>query len=136
MTQQAPRERGPVGQGIAATTTIAAAALLLVSAILILLQGISAVVNDDLLVVAPDYIFKFNTTTWGWIHILLAILLGAVALGMMPGATWARVAAIFMASLSIVAMFLWLPYYPVWSLVVIALDIIVIWAVATWDRSS
>ena len=66
----------------------------------------------------------------------MAALLGAVALGMMTGATWARVTAIFMASLSIVAMFLWLPYYPVWSLVVIALDIIVIWAVATWDRSS
>jgi hypothetical protein len=46
------------------------------------------------------------------------------------------VAAIVMASISIVVMFLWLPYYPVWSLVVIALDVIVIWAVATWDTAG
>ena len=108
----------------------------MVGAILTLLQGISAVANDELLVVGPEYIFKFNTATWGWIHILLAVLLGAVAIGMMMGATWARVTAIFLASLSIVTMFLWLPYYPVCSIVVIALDIVVIWAVATWDRSS
>ena len=108
----------------------------MVGAILTLLQGISAVANDELLVVGPEYIFKFNTATWGWIHILLAVLLGAVAIGMMMGATWARVTAIFLASLSIVTMFLWLPYYPVWSIVVIALDIVVIWAVATWERSS
>jgi hypothetical protein len=44
------------------------------------------------------------------------------------------VAAIVIASVSIVVMFLWLPYYPVWSLVVIALDVIVIWAVTTWDN--
>ncbi len=136
MTQQAPREHHPVGQGIAATTTIAAAALLLVSGILTLLQGISAVVNDELLVVGPEYIFKLNTTAWGWIHIILGVLLILVAIGMMTGAMWARMTAIFLASLSIVAMFLWLPYYPIWPLVVIALDIIVIWAVATWDRSS
>ena len=132
----APRDHHPVGHGIAATTTIAAAALLLVSGILTLLQGISAVVNDELLVVGPEYIFKLNTTAWGWVHIILGVLLILVAIGMMTGATWARMTAIFLASLSIVAMFLWLPYYPIWSLVVIALDIIVIWAVATWDRSS
>jgi hypothetical protein len=136
MNHQAPTEHRPVGQGLAATATVAAGALLIVGAILTLVQGISAVVNDELLVVGPEYIFKFNTATWGWIHIVLAVLLGAVAIGMMVGATWARVTAIFLASLSIVTMFLWLPYYPVWSIVVIALDIVVIWAVATWERSS
>ena len=111
MIQQAPREHHPVRQGIAATTAIAVAALLLVSGILTLLQGISAVVNDELLVVGPEYIFKLNTTAWGWIHIILGVLLILVAIGMMTGAMWARMTAIFLASLSIVAMFLWLPYY-------------------------
>ena len=63
---------------------------------------------------------------------MIGILLAAVAVGMMFGAAWARFAAIIRPSLSIVFMFLWLPYYPVWSLVVVALDILVIWAVATW----
>ena len=74
-----------------------------------MLQGISAVVNDELLV-GPEYVFRFDTATWGWIHILIAILLGAGAIGMMVRGD------------------------PVWSIVVIALDIVVIWAVATWER--
>jgi hypothetical protein len=103
--------------------------------VLTLLQGISALVNDQLLLVGPDYVYKFNMTGWGWVHIVVAILLGAVAVGVMFAATWARVAAIAMASVSIVVMFVWLPYYPLWSIIVIALDVIVILAVATWNMA-
>ena len=86
--------------------------------------------------IGPAYVYQVNTTFWGWVQIVVGVLVGLVAIGLFIGATWARIAAIIMASLSIIAMFLWLPYYPIWSLVVIALDIIVIWAVATWDRSE
>jgi hypothetical protein len=133
MTRDTPPKTRGVRNVVAGGTSIAAGALLLVTGVLTVLQGISAVVNDDLLVVTPDYAYKFNTTTWGWIHIVVGVLLAAIAIGLIRGADWARVAAIVMASVSIVVMFLWLPYYPVWSLVVIALDVIVIWAVATWD---
>lgn len=125
-------EPRPVRNAIAGTATIAAGALLLVSGLLSILQGISALVSDDLLVATARYVYMLNTTAWGWIHIVIGLLLAAVAVGMMLGAAWARFAAILLASLSIVVMFLWLPYYPIWSLVVIALDVIVIWAVATW----
>ncbi|HME48836.1 DUF7144 family membrane protein [Mycobacterium sp.] len=135
MTDNPPPEQHPVRQRVAAGASFGAGALLLTAALLTLVQGISAIVNDELLVIGPNYVYKFNTTTWGCIHIVIAILLGAVAIGLIMGTTWARVAAIVLASLSIVVNFLWLPYYPVWSIVVIALDIIVIWAVATWDTS-
>ena len=135
MTENPPHEKRPVRQVFAATASLAAGALLLVTALLELFQGISAILNDELLVVGPNYVYKFNTTGWGWIHIAVAILLGAVAVGLMLGMAWARVAAIIMASVSIVVMFLWLPYYPIWSIIVIALDVIVIWAVATWEPS-
>ncbi|HUO37331.1 MAG TPA: hypothetical protein VMU34_05570 [Mycobacterium sp.] len=135
MTENPP-ERRPVRQVIAAGASVAAGALLLTAAVLTLLEGISAIVNDELLVIRPaDYVYRYNTTTWGWIHIVVAILLGAVAIGLILGRTWARVAAIVLACVSIVVNFLWLPYYPVWSIVVIALDIVVIWAVATWDTA-
>jgi hypothetical protein len=120
MTENPPPEHRPVRQVVAAGASI---------------EGISAIVNDELLVIGPDYVYRFNTTTWGWIHIVVAILLGAVAIGLILGRTWAKVAAIVLACVSIVLNFLWLPYYPVWSIVVIALDVIVIWAVATWDTS-
>lgn len=133
MTRDTPPKTRGVRNFVAGGTSIAAGALLLVTGVLTVLQGISAVVNDDLLVVTPDYVYKFNTTTWGWVHIVVGVLLAAIAIGLIRGADWARVAAIVMASVSIVVMFLWLPYYPVWSLVVIALDVIVVWAVTTWD---
>ncbi|MFC3961444.1 DUF7144 family membrane protein [Nocardia jiangsuensis] len=122
----------PVRQGFAAATSIAASILLLAVAVLSVLQGISAVANDSLFVVGPDYVYSLDTTTWGWIHIVLGVLLGIAAVGLMTGATWARITAIGLAALSIVSNFLWLPYYPAWSLLVIALDVVVIWAVATW----
>ncbi len=116
---------------VAGSATFAAAALPLTCALLTLLLRISALSSDQLLVIGPDYIYKYNTTGWGWIHIVLATLFAVVAFGLLWGTTWARV--ILIAALSIVVIFLWLPYYPVWSIVVIALDVVVIWAVATWD---
>ena len=67
-------------------------------------------------------------------NIILGIIGIVVALGLFTGAVWARAAAIVIASLSIIANFLWMPYYPLWSILVIALDVVVVWAVATWDR--
>lgn len=133
MTENLPKEKPPARQRVAAGTSIAAGALLLTTALMTLFQGISALAHDRLLVVGPEYVYAFNTTAWGWVHVVVAILLGAVAIGLIAGSTWARVAAIVMASISILAMFLWLPYYPVWSVIVIALDVIVIWAVSTWE---
>jgi len=123
----------PPKQVAAGITTYAAAALLLVVAVVSVSQGVSALVHDKLIVVTPDYVYRFNTTAWGWIHIVLGVLLAAVAIGLFWSTTWARVGAIILACLSIVTMFLWLPHSPIWSIVVTALDIVVIWAVANWE---
>jgi len=127
----APTEH-PIREGFAAGTSLAVAALMLVIAILSILQGISAVANDALFVLGPEYVYKFDTTTWGWIHIFGGVLLTAAALGLFAGTTWARVVAIVIAALSIITNFAWLPYYPGWAILIIALDVVVIWAVATW----
>lgn len=131
-TYRTEPERSPVKRGVAAVTSIAAAVLLLAVGVLSILAGISAVSTDELFVTGPDYILQFSTTTWGWIHIVLGVLLAITALALMTGALWARITAVFLAGLSIIANFLWIPYYPWWSIVVIALDLVVIWAVSTW----
>ncbi|MBF6173834.1 DUF7144 family membrane protein [Nocardia blacklockiae] len=125
-------ENHPVRQGLAAGTSIGAGILLVTVGVLSLFEGISAVVNDDLFVVGVDYVYKFDITTWGWIHIVLGVLLVISALGLIAGTAWGRGVAIGLAALSILANFLWLPYYPWWSVLVIALNIVVIWAIATW----
>ncbi|WP_168705855.1 DUF7144 family membrane protein [Gordonia paraffinivorans] len=120
-------------QGFAFGISIVAAALLFVAGLVSIFQGISAIANDELFVIGPNYIFEFSLTAWGWIHLILGIIGVLIAGGLALGADWARVAAIVIASLSIVVQFLWLPYYPAWAILIIVLDLIVIWAVSTWD---
>ncbi|MBF6467345.1 hypothetical protein IU427_19470 [Nocardia beijingensis] len=121
-----------VKQAVAAVTSIGAAVLLLSAGILSIFQGISALAEDEVLVSGPNYTYEFSSTSWGWIHLVLGILIVIAAVGLIAGAMWARVIAVFLAALSILVNFLWLPYYPWWSTVVIALDVVVIWAVTTW----
>ncbi|MBF6170588.1 DUF7144 family membrane protein [Nocardia blacklockiae] len=115
---------------------IAAGILLVTVGVLDILQGISAVGADQLYVVGVEYVYRFDTTAWGWIHIAVGIVLVLTGIGLMSGARWARWAAMAVAALSIVANFMSLPYFPAWSFLVILLDVVVIWAVATWHIRS
>jgi hypothetical protein len=113
-----------------------AGVMMLITGLLDLFQGIVAVAKDDLIVTTPNYVFRFNTTSWGWIHIVLGALVALAGFFVLKGAGWARIAAIVVAGLSLIASFLWLPYYPVWSLVVIALDAFVIWALCVYKKDE
>jgi hypothetical protein len=93
------------------------------------IQGIVALANDTFYVVGEEYVFQFDVTTWGWIHLILGIVVALAGIALFQGAVWARTVAFIVASLSILANFMWLPYYPLWSIIVIAFDVFVIWAV-------
>ena len=92
-------------------------------------EGLVALFND-FYVATRNYLFQFDATTWGWIHLLLGLLVAFAGWGLLSGRTWARVVAITVAVLSAIANFLWVPYYPFWALTIITLDVFVIWAVA------
>jgi hypothetical protein len=81
-------------------------------------------------VATRNYLFKFDATTWGWIHLVIGLIVAVAGFGLLSGRTWARAAAIILAVLSATANFLFIPYYPFWSLTIITLNIFVIWAVA------
>jgi hypothetical protein len=95
-----------------------------------MLQGFSAVLKDDVFVTGVDYSYKIDLTTWGWIHMLIGAIGVAVGVGIIMGKVWAHSAGIGFAVLSALAQFAFLPYYPVWSMLIIAMDILVIWALA------
>lgn len=95
------------------------------------LVGFSAILEDDLLVTSPRYTFALDVTTWGWIHLGIGIFAVAVGAALMGGKTWGRVAGIVLAGVSGLSNFLFIPYYPIWSLVVLTFDIAVIWALST-----
>jgi hypothetical protein len=99
------------------------------------LQGIVALANDDIYAVTKNYVFKFDFTTWGWIHLILGILVAGAGAGLFFGKTWARTVAVIAAAVSMLGSFMWLPHYPVWSLVIMALDVFVMWAAIVHGRA-
>jgi hypothetical protein len=100
------------------------------------LAGFAAILNDEVYVTTPEYVYSFDITGWGWIHLILGVLVVAAGVGVVQGATWAVVVGIVLASLSALVNFAFIPYYPVWSIMIIALDVVVIWALATYRREA
>ncbi|MGW5381265.1 DUF7144 family membrane protein [Nocardia sp. NPDC003963] len=119
-------------QSVATGISIVAAVMLLLASAMSVLEGVVAIAGDELYIAGTDYLYAFDTTTWGWIHLVLGVIGFLCALGLMFGTTWGRYAAVAIAGLVIIANFLALPHYPMWSVLVIVLSIAVIWAVAAW----
>ena len=96
--------------------------------------GLVAIIDDQFYVVGQEYIFQFDVTTWGWIHLIIGIVVLLSGFGIFSGNVAARTVGVFVAAISGVAAFMWLPWYPVWAIVIIALDVAVIWALTMHGR--
>jgi len=106
-----------------------AATVLTIVGVFQVLAGLVAILNDQFYVVTRNYTYDLDVTAWGWIHLILGVLVIMTGWALFSRQSWAGVTAIFLAMLSAVANFFFIPYYPWWSIVVIALDIWVIWSV-------
>jgi len=93
-----------------------------------ILQGIVAVLNDDYYVVTRNYTFDLDVSAWGWIHIIIGLLMLGVAFGLYTRALWAVIGGLAIAMLSAVSNFFFIPYYPIWALLLIGIDVWIIWA--------
>ncbi|HSJ43152.1 MAG TPA: hypothetical protein VK923_00530 [Euzebyales bacterium] len=124
----APRDDATSGWAIGFISF--AAIIMIMSGVFQTLAGLVAVFENEFYVATPNYLFQFDATTWGWIHLILGLVVLAAGFGMLSGQTWARVVGITLAVLSAIANFLFIPYYPFWSLLIIVLDVMVIWALA------
>jgi hypothetical protein len=92
-------------------------------------QGLAAIINDDFYVLLPNYAFNVDTTVWGWIHLILGIIVVVAGFYLFARSRVAGAIAVILAVVTAVANFFFIPYYPFWSLLIIALAIYVIWAV-------
>jgi len=116
--------------------TVFAGVLMMVSGILGVLNGIAGIAADDVYTRVGSYVYEFNLTAWGWIHLVIGILVAVTGWGILQGRDWARGVGIGLAALSMVEYFMFLPYAPFWSIISIAIAVFVIWALATAGRSS
>lgn len=108
--------------------TVFAAVLMVFGGAMAILQGIAAIAKDDVFVATRNYVFQFSLSGWGWVHLILGIVIVLAGCALFSGALWARAIGVLLAGLGAVANFLWLPHYPFWSLVLIAINIFIIWA--------
>lgn len=98
------------------------------------IAGLSGIINSEFYVVGREYVFQFDTTAWGWIHLIAGVLVFAAGVYLLSGAVWARTIGVILVIVSIVANFAWLPWYPFWSILMIAAGVFVIWALTVHGR--
>lgn len=133
MTQQQTQSARAPHSGLAEGGAVFAGVLMLVNGILHIFQGISAIAADDVYARINAYVYKINLTGWGWILLAAGVIVVATGAGVLMGAAWARVVGIVITSLGLILQFLFLPYAPIWSLILIAIDFFIIWALASWQ---
>ena len=111
-----------------------AGVMLIMIGVFDMIQGLVALFNDNFYVITQEWIFEFDVTAWGWIQLILGIVLVASGIGIFSGNVAARTAGVIVAGLAAIVNFAWLPYYPLWSIVVIAICVAVIWALTAHGR--
>jgi hypothetical protein len=98
------------------------------------MAGFVGIVEDEIYVTTPDYVFQLDVTTWGWIHLILGIVVLLAGFAVFNGSVWARTVGVIIAVLSTLVNFAWLPWYPLWGLLMIAANVFVIWALTVHGR--
>ncbi|HWU10592.1 MAG TPA: hypothetical protein VN520_30235 [Streptomyces sp.] len=103
---------------------------LILSGVLSILQGIAGIAEDRLYGVPRHYEYRFDLTSWGWIHLVVGVALVLVGVGVLRAMGWGRAAGVTTAAISLVTQFMFIPYYPLWSISVMTLDLIILWGLA------
>ena len=128
-TQQDQRGSEPPVSGWATGGITFAATMAVLIGTFQVLEGLVALFNDEFFVVTRNYTFDLDVTAWGWIHLIIGVVMLIVGFGLFSRATWAAVVAVVVALLSAVSNFFFIPYYPIWALLLIGLNVWIIWAV-------
>ena len=111
-----------------------AAVMLMMVGVFHFLAGMAGALEDEFYVSTPNWIFQFDATAWGWIHMIGGVLLVLAGLSIFKGHMYGRIIGVAAAAGSAVANFAWLGYQPWWSVIMIAIDIAIIWALTVHGR--
>jgi hypothetical protein len=120
--------------GWAVGFTVFAGVMMIMMGILHALWGLAAIIEDEFFVATRNYLYNVDVTGWGWVHLIAGAIVILAGFWVFTGAVWARIVGVILAVLSAIANFLTIPYFPVWSLVIIAVDIVAIWALTVRGR--
>ncbi|MGO4104137.1 hypothetical protein AB4Y63_09315 [Leifsonia sp. YAF41] len=112
-----------------------AGVILIMNGVFGVIQGLIALIGpSSYYVVAKGGLFAFDVTGWGWWNLIIGLLLGLAGIALFLGATWARIVAVIVVALSAIGQMLLVPAQPWWSVIVIAIDVLVIYAITAHGR--
>ena len=113
-----------------------AAIMMLLIGFFHVIAGLVAIVDDNFYVATKEYVFQFDLTTWGWIHLIVGIIVFLAGLSLCLGAIWARTVGVILGVISAVVGFAWLPWYPIWGILIVVIAVSVIWALTVHGRDA
>ncbi len=94
------------------------------------IQGLVALFRDEVFVVTKSrMVINLDYTAWGWIHLIMGVILILAGAGLFTGRMIARLVGVAVAFLSAIVNITFIPAYPVWSVLMITIDVLVIWAI-------
>jgi hypothetical protein len=113
------------------------AVILVIDGILDALWGLAAVLNNEVITVGGHGVIVWDVTAWGWAHLIAGSLMALTGLGMFSGRSWARWLGILFVSLNVLVQFGTFTLFPLWSMLIIALDIVVLYQLtARWEAGA
>ncbi|MDH6227790.1 MULTISPECIES: DUF7144 family membrane protein [Streptomyces] len=131
MPGEVRRDRNGPGDGVRPSSPGQFAGIgMVLSGVLSILQGIAGIARDRLFGTPLHYEYRFDLTAWGWIHLVLGVALLAGGAALLRRVPWARSAGLAIAAISLISQFMFIPYYPVWCIAVMILDLLVLWTLA------
>jgi hypothetical protein len=105
-----------------------AAIMMLVVGLFNVIDGIAAIASNKVFISGSGGAVVLDVTAWGWVHLVIGLLVAVVGYFLLQGASWATYAAIVLVIVNMLTQMMFLPAYPLWSIMIIALDSFVLWA--------
>jgi hypothetical protein len=127
------RVAGRQGGAGAFAGAVLAGVLMILTGLYGFLVGLAMVLRAPFFVYHGGYLYAWSTHGWGWVELILGAVVVAAGACVLLGMVWARAVGIILATMSAVASFLVLPYYPIWSIIGIAVDLFIIWALVAYS---
>jgi hypothetical protein len=130
-------DTGGIGRSAPSGWIAFAAILLVLIGFLNVIWGLVAIIDDTRIAATAGGLVLANVSTWGWIELILGIVLILTGFGLLSGRGWARWLAVLFVLLNALGQIAWMNTYPLWSVLIIALDVIIIYQLtARWDESE
>ncbi|MFD3581899.1 hypothetical protein [Streptomyces sp. NPDC058683] len=118
---------GPDSGAMLSGASSFAGIVMMLSGPLSILMGAAGIAHDTLFA-ASRYAYRFDVTAWGWIHLVIGVVLVVAGMGVLTDQGWGRGAGVAAAVISLITQFMFVPYYPLWAIPVMTLDLLILFA--------